>query len=62
MESLMHTCTYICYVNSIIEQDKQDHIPGCLDIEYRKLSKNVPSDSETLFGDDISKREITISN
>lgn len=53
---------HISYDNSIIEQGKQDHIAGCLDIKYRKLSRNVPSDSETFFSDDITKRDITINN
>ena len=63
MESLMHQCTdSINHVNSTIEQNKEGHDAGCLDIMYIKLRENVTQDSDPLPGDDIAKRKMTINN
>ena len=39
-------------VNTDLEQNRRDHIAHCLDYQYHTLRKNVPADSEFLFGDD----------
>ena len=66
MAQFIHTGTHLIailgHLNSPIEQNKQDHMVGCLDSQYRKLYKNVAQGSERLFEDDIIKRVITINN
>ena len=66
-----HTCTIAHYstdlitiighVYSTIEPNRQDHIAGCIDSHYRRISKNVPSYSDWLFGNDITRRVMTIA-
>ena len=48
------------HVNSKVEQSRRNHIAGCLDSQYRRLSENVLLDSEWLFDDDITKIFITV--
>ena len=42
-------------VNADLEQNRHDHIAYCLDNQYYTLRKNVPTDSEFFFGDDLPK-------
>ena len=64
MALLMHTCidpiAILGHVNSTIEQNRQGHIVGCLDSQFRKLIKKVPANSERLFGDDITKSVMAV--
>ena len=53
--------TLISHANADIEQSRINRIISAFDTNYLELSKNVPADSEYLFGDDITKR-ISIIN
>ena len=48
-------------VNTDLEQNRRDHIAYCLDNQYHTLRKNVPTDSEFLFGDDLPKRIMNVT-
>ena len=53
--------TLLRQVNTDLEQNRRDHIAYCLDNEYHALRKNVPADSEFLFGDDLPKRIMNVT-
>ena len=65
LSSIVHECTdslaLLSHVNSTIEQNRRDNIAYCLDSQYRSLRKNVPSESEFLFGDDLPKRIMNLT-
>ena len=48
-------------VNTDLEQNRRDHIALCPDNQYHALRKNVPVDSEFLFGDDLPKRIMNVT-
>ena len=56
---MVHDCTdslaLLSQVNADLEQNRHDHIAYCLDNQYYTLRKNVPTDSEFFFGDDLPK-------
>ena len=60
LSTMVHDCTdsltLLNQVNAGLEQNRCDHIAYCLDNQYHTLRKNVPTDSEFLFGDDLPKR------
>ena len=43
-------------MNTDLDQNRHDHIAYCKDNQYHALRKNIPADSEFLFGDDLPKR------
>ena len=49
-------------VNTNIEQTRRDNIAFSLDRKYHDLRKNVPPESQELFGDDLAKRMTTLIN
>ena len=51
----------LSHVNSSLEQTHRDNIAYCLDNQYHVLRKNVPSESEFLFGDDLPKRIMNVT-
>ena len=57
---MVHDCTdslaLLSHVNSSLEQTRRYNIAYCLDNQYYALRKNVPSESEFLFGDDFPKK------
>ena len=59
LSTIVHDCTdslaLLNQVNADLEQNRCDHIAYCLDNQYHTLRKNVPTDSEFLFGDDLPK-------
>ena len=63
---MVHDCTdslaLLSHVSSSLEQTHRDNTAYCLDNQYHTLRKNVPSDSEFLFGDDLPKRIMNITN
>ena len=60
---MVHDCTdFLAFPShSSLEQTRRDHIAYCLDNQYHALRKNVPSQSEFLFGDDLLKRIIKVT-
>ena len=48
-------------LNADLEQNRHDHIAYFPDNQYHALRKNVPADSEFLFGDDLPKRTMTVT-
>ena len=62
---MVHDCTdslaLVIYMNSSLEKTRRDNIAYCLDNQYHTLRKNVPSESEFLFGDDLPKRIISVT-
>ena len=65
LSTMVHDCTdslaLLSQVNSDLEQNRRDHIAYCLDNQYHALRKNVPADSEFLFGDDLPKRIMNVT-
>ena len=65
LSTMVHDCTdslaLLSQVNTDLEQNKHDHIAYCLDNQYHTLRKNVPADSEFLFGDDLPKRIMNVT-
>ena len=61
---MVHDCTdsldLFSHVNSSLEQTRRDNIAYCLDNQYHALRKNVPSESEFIFGD-LPKRIMNIT-
>ena len=61
---VIHICTgsiaILSNVNSGIEENRHENIINCLDSQYHRLTRNVPSDSRWLFGDDIRTRIMTL--
>ena len=51
----------LSHVNSCLEQTHRDNIAYCLDTQYHALRKNVSSESEFLFGDDLPKRIMNVT-
>ena len=47
--------------NTDLEQNRHDHIAYLLDNLYHTLRENVPADSEFLFGDDLPKRIMNVT-
>ena len=62
---MVHDCTdslaLLSHVSSSLEQTHRDNIAYCLDNQYHALGKNVPSESEFLFGDDLPKRIMNVT-
>ena len=62
---MVHDCmaflALLSHVNSSLEQTCRDNIDYCLDNQYHALWKNVPYESEFLFGDDLSKRIMNVT-
>ena len=60
---MVHDCTdsLLSHVNTKLGQNRHDHIAYCLDNQYHALRKNVPADSEFLFGDDLPKRTMNVT-
>ena len=62
---MVHDCTdslaLPSHVNSSLEQTRRDNIAYCFDNQYHTLRKNVPSESEFLFGDDLPKRIMNVT-
>ena len=60
---MVHDCTdsLLSHVNIKLGQNRHDHIAYCLDNQYHALRKNVPADSEFLFGDDLPKRAMNVT-
>ena len=50
----------ISFVNAELEQNRHAQIITCLDSQYQQLGSNVPPESHLLFGDDVTKKVITI--
>ena len=50
----------LSHLNSSLEQTGTENIAYCLDNQYHALKKNVPSESEFLFGDDLPKRIMNV--
>ena len=65
LSTMVHDCTdslaLLSQVNTDLEQNRRDHIAYCLDNQYHALRKNVPADSEFLFGDDLPKRIMNVT-
>ena len=65
LSTMVHDCTdslaLLSQVNTDLEQNRRDHIAYCLDNQYHTLRKNVPTDSEFLFGDDLPKRIMNVT-
>ena len=65
LSKMVHDCTdslaLLNQVNTDRERNRRDHIAYCLDNEYHALRKNVPADSEFLFGDDLPKRIMNVT-
>ena len=63
---MVHDCTdslaLLSHVSSSLEQTHRNNTAYCLDNQYHTLRKNVPSDSEFLFGNDLPKRIMNITN
>ena len=62
---MVHDCTdslaLLSHVSSSLEQTHRDNIAYCLGNQYHALRKNVPSESEFLFGDDLPKRIMNVT-
>ena len=62
---MVHDCTdslaLLIQVNTDLDQNRRDHIAYCLDNQYHTLKKNVPTDSEFLFGGDLPKRIMNVT-
>ena len=62
---MVHDCTdslpLLNHVNSNLEQTCRDNITDCLDNQYHALRKNVSSESEFLFGDDLPRRIMNVT-
>ena len=65
LSTMVHDCTYslplLSRVNTDLEQNRRDHITYFPDNQYNALRKNVPTDSEFLFGDDLPKIEMNVT-
>ena len=65
LSTMVHDCTdslaLLSQVNADLEQNRRDHIAYCLDNQYHTLRKNVPTDSEFLFGGDLPKRIMNVT-
>ena len=59
LSTMVHDCTgslaLLSQVNTDLQQNRRDHIAHCLHNQCHTLRKNVPADSEFLFGDDLPK-------
>ena len=53
--------TLLSSVNSSLEKTLRDNIACCLENQCHALRKNVPSKSELLFGDNLSKRIMNVA-
>ena len=58
---IAHFLALLSHVSSSLEQTHRDNIAYCLDNQYHALGKNVPSESEFLFGDDLPKRIMNVT-
>ena len=62
---MVHGCTdslaLLSHVNSSLEQTRRDNIAYGLNNRYHALGKNVSSESEFLFGDDLPKRIMNVT-
>ena len=62
---MVHDCTdsltLLSHVNSSLEQTHRDNTAYFLGSQYYALRKNVPSESEFLFGDDLPKRIMNVT-
>ena len=62
---MVHDCTdalaLLSHVYSSLEQARRDNIAYCLDNQYYALRKNVPSESEFLFSDDLTKSIMNVT-
>ena len=65
LSTMVHDCTdslaLLSQVNADLEQNRCDHIAYCLDNQYHTLRKNVPADTEFLFGDDLPRRIMNVT-
>ena len=65
LSTLVHDCidslTLLSQVNTDLKQNRRGHIAYCLDDQYHALRKNVPADSEFLFGDNFPKRIMNVT-
>ena len=65
LSTIVHDCTdslaLLSQVNADLEQNMSDHTAYCLDNQYHTLRKNVPTDSEFLFDDDLPKRIMNVT-
>ena len=65
LNPLIHQCTdalaFISNANANIDQSRRENLISAFDNSYLELSKNVPKESQYLFGDDLTKRISTIS-
>ena len=51
----------LSHVNSSLEQTRRDYIAYSLDNQYYALRKNMPSESEFLYGDNLPKRIMNVT-
>ena len=65
LSTMVHDCidslALLSQVNADLEQNRHDHIAYCPDKQYHALRKNVPANSEFLFGDDLPKRIMNVT-
>ena len=65
LSTMVHDCTDslapLSQVNADLEQDMSDHIAYYLENQYHALKKYVLADSEFLFGDDLPKRIMNVT-
>ena len=63
--TMVHDCTdslpVLSQVNTDLEQNRCNHIAYFPDNQYHALRKNVPADSDILFGDDLPKRIMNVT-
>lgn len=62
---VVHICTdsiaILSYLKSEIEENRHEYIFNCLYSLYRRLSRSVSPDSKWLFGDNIRRRIMTVT-
>ena len=62
---MVHDCTDLLallgQVDIDLEQSRCVHIGYCLDNQYHALRKNVPANSEFIFGDDLPERIMNVT-
>ena len=62
---MVHDCTdllaLLSQVDIDLEQSRCVHIGYCLDNQYHALRKNVPANSEFIFGDDLPERIMNVT-
>ena len=61
LQDCMDPLALLSHVNSSLEQTCRYNIAYCLDNQYHALRKNVPSESESLFGGELPKRIMNIT-